>query len=381
MSGTIISGTFPEGVSLTNATTTIASGASISNTNSAAVYGAAATDWDLTNLGSVLAGGTGTLSIGVALAGSGTVTNLATIAGYQDGVSLGASGVVVNSDEITGTATGSVGGVGVRLQAGGTLANGDGAAISANFVGAYFGAPGAADNAGIIVATGGAGSYALAMVGSGAVYNQATGTIDDNNVGVVLTGQGVVTNLGSIGSVQNNSAGTLQGYAAIDLRVGGTVTNGASATISSQWIGVQFGQQGTSDGGTITNAGTIFAGNSAGSAGAAVWMHGPGVVLNEAGGTIEGGPYGVVAVLRHHHRQQRLDVRRRLRGVPVEYRRLQPRGSGTGRQLHRPGRGRQHRRVGRCRYARAARRQRRRRNRRLRHPVCRLRRGAGGCRR
>ena len=56
---------------------------------------------------------------------------------------------------------------------------------------------------------------------------------------------------------------------------------------------MQIGQPGTSVTGSVTNYGTIFASNGS-NAGAAVWMHGTGVVLNGTNAVIAGGPYGIV---------------------------------------------------------------------------------------
>jgi hypothetical protein len=298
MSGTLVTGTYLDGVSLASEAdnpATFASSARVSNSNSAAVYGAASVDWNITNAGSIAAGGTSAASIGITLGGGGTISNLAAaaIAGYAGGVSIATTAEVVNEGAISATATAERHGFGVRL-GGGTIDNVAGGSITANFVAAYLTAPGSLDNAGALSATATDG-YALAIAGAGGVYNAATGTITAGSVGVALTGPGSVTNLGSIASTQKNDTGQLIGHAGIQLRDGGSVVNGAGARISSQWIGVQIGQTGTSAGGTVTNQGTIFAGDAAGDAGAAVWMHGPGLVLNEAGGAIEGGPYGVVA--------------------------------------------------------------------------------------
>jgi hypothetical protein len=85
------------------------------------------------------------------------------------------------------------------------------------------------------------------------------------------------------------------------MQAGGDVVNGAGGTIAGKWIAVQFGQVTANAGGTLTNYGTIFA--SDGTNGAAVWIHGPGEIINNAGATIAGGPlngvangpYGIVA--------------------------------------------------------------------------------------
>jgi hypothetical protein len=287
--GITITGTYATGITLNNTAfspLTIASSASVTNASAEAVYGTTAATWTIVNAGKVQSTGTSKYSNGVVLAGSGVITNLtaASIGGYAFGIVSGQAGTVINSGAITATGTS---GIGIQLP-GGSIQNNSGGAIAATYVGAILSKAGVADNAGLIHAN----VYALGILGTGTITNEATGTITSANVGVLLTGVGTVTNFGSVASTQAYAGKGAS--SAIDLRAGGTVTNAAGAHVSSEWIGVQIGQRSTSVGGTVVNQGTIFASNGS-NAGAAVWVHGPGLVSNDTTGLIEGGPFGVVA--------------------------------------------------------------------------------------
>jgi hypothetical protein len=225
------------------------------------------------------------LSGGVILAGGG-VSNAAggTITSYFAGIAQMGAGSVFNAGFIDGTSTTL--GFGAWLTAGGTLANAAGGTIAAGVDGVL--ATGTAvstiANAGVIQTGNRAGIDAF---GATSVQNLAGGTIAGRSYGVWGRSGGTVTNAGTITSSRTF------GGAAIQLRTGGDVTNAASGHINAQWIGVQFGDGTTSGGGTLTNQGSIFA--SDGTNGAAVWMKGPGVILNEAAGTIAGGPFAIVS--------------------------------------------------------------------------------------
>ena len=103
---------------------------------------------------------------------------------------------------------------------------------------------------------------------------------------------GYVTNAGTISSSRT------QGGAGVALITGGAATNNAGGVITGKWIGVQSGPFNPNNpsqaaSATFDNSGTISAADGVGD-GAAVWMHGPGVVINRAGGVIEGSTNGTV---------------------------------------------------------------------------------------
>ena len=230
----------------------------------------------LTNLGTII----GT-SIGVEISGGGTVTN------GSLGVISGAVGVSMSDNSITsvdpfgltnaGSITAQNGAV--YLFADGTVSNLAGGVIrSSGFSGVTLeGAHSVLNNAGTIAG----GRDAANLVAGGFVYNAVTGTLSGTGGGARFTGgYGEVINQGSIGST--NGAG-------IYLGDGGRVIND-SGTISGGAGGVQIvGAAGDvdngaiidgivlSNGGTISNAGTINA--SAGNA--------------SAGNASAGGTYGV----------------------------------------------------------------------------------------
>jgi fibronectin-binding autotransporter adhesin len=135
MSGTIFSGTYGNGVVLSDPGTqnpaTIGTSGRISNSGTA-LYGEAGAVWTVTNLGAVV----GTAGPGIVLAAGGTVDNIgiaALISGEGFGVGYGVAihgtngGVVINFGMIESTSTygGVVSlGIGVGISAGGTVTQG-----------------------------------------------------------------------------------------------------------------------------------------------------------------------------------------------------------------------------------------------------------------
>ncbi len=280
-----------------------------------------------------------TLQTGAVLLGSGNVTNAAggTVSGAFVGVGISTGGTVVNGGSILTTGASTVTNFAVILQGGGAVTNaasgviqstkygvfGFGAeaisilnqgtitspgraavklfgtanvtntaaaTISSSFVGVWEAAGGHLFNAGRV-----SGLYAVVFqVGAGTMENDATGVLSGARHGIYMSGApGSVVNSGTILSAGQS------GGAGIQLAAGGVATNAAGGYISAKWIGIQIGagaNNGTSasPGGTVVNSGTIIA-NDNGTAGAAVWIRGNGVILNNAGGTIAGGPYGVVS--------------------------------------------------------------------------------------
>ena len=262
---------------------------------------------------------TGTISGGrhglFAKAGSAsTVVNQGLVAGGSlNGVYLYSLGLVSNA--ATGTITGGrnavfardtlastvvnqglvAGGTltGVYLKNGGIVSNAATGTITGPFAVAAAGTTASTvTNAGTIVGTPDDGVY---LVGGGYVSNAATGTITSGYFGVRLTNAASsVVNLGSIASSRTFTGSPSFDAAGVDLAAGGTVTNGVSGKIRATWKGVEIGTTTAFTGGTLLNQGFVYASNSGGSTGAAVWIHGVANIDNAASGTIAGGPFGVV---------------------------------------------------------------------------------------
>jgi T5SS/PEP-CTERM-associated repeat protein len=228
---------------------------------------------------------------GVGVASGGTVSNAGS------GVIVGgAYGIDAYSNAATiinlGTVTAQV--VGVVLFAGGSVNN----AASGTILGGSYGV--AATNTTATVTNQGriAGSVhsGVQFRDGGYVSNTGAGTITGDYFGVQIYGaSGSVTNFGSIFSTAAYTGVSGFDAAGVDLGDGGTVVNDPSGNIRATWKGVEIGALGAGIGGTLLNQGAIYASNSVGSTGAAVWIHGPGLISNAATGTIAGGPFGIVA--------------------------------------------------------------------------------------
>ncbi len=257
-----------------------------------AIGGHADGEWAVVNDGTITSGG----GMGVALAGSGTVTNgpsrgpaasiigaaaavrigrgpsavinSGAIAATNTGVSLqdggrivnnpkaslrgdqlgvfiaGGPGAVVNGGQITGSER-----IGVDLAQGGSIGNAAGASITGYIAGVFFaGGPAALTNAGRISAAGAAG---VDIEGGGDVANGSRGFVEGNAFGIfVAGGAGTVNNQGTIAG---------KGKFGVDLSVGGSVLNAASASIAGAETGLGlYGGQGK-----VTNQGTISGGTAA----------------------------------------------------------------------------------------------------------------------
>jgi Hint domain len=133
-------------------------------------------------------------------------------------------------------------------------------------------------NAGQISSTGGTNSYGVSLLGGGFISNAAFGTIAASYEGVYIGGgAGTVINYGLITSPDDavrvyDGVGTISNFGVlaatgtagegVELRHGGSVSNAAGATIAATavaypGVGIYGGA------GTVTNAGTISAGNKA----------------------------------------------------------------------------------------------------------------------
>ena len=187
------------------------------------VLGAADGIVSITSTGTITAT-SGADGIDGSAAVSSTITNNGKIispGGY--GISLAASGTVINSPTggVPATIYGAV--AGLMMLQGGTVSNSAGASISAVNTAIYVrpGGSGTVVNAGGIGATG-SGSAAIDLAGGGGVTNNAGGSISGTVFGVfVAGGAGTVTNTGLV-----------SGSHAIALQAGGSVTNTAGGVIS-----------------------------------------------------------------------------------------------------------------------------------------------------
>ena len=284
MTGTTIYGYGTVGVTLTSASqnpVTIGVGGtvSVSGVNASAIYGAYGISGSVTNAGALAAAA----GYGVRLLSGGSVTNTGTaasITGALYGVKFGArgSGTVSNLGTIASTAAGS--GMGVLALAGGTVTNGSVlntvAVISGYKSGVRITGAGAyVSNFGTIAASGLFGSAVYLRTG-GTVFNATGALLNGAKAGVdIQRGVGSVTNLGIISGTGSLGRGVV-------LQGGGSVVNGSStnlvATIfASSRNAVYIG--GTT-GGSVVNYGTINSIGPANGASNGVFIQPGGTVTN-----------------------------------------------------------------------------------------------------
>ncbi len=254
----------------------------------------------------------GTLGFGIALAAGGGVANLsggqisaadygifsdgavsvtnqtgAVIAGTGRGIfAINSAATIANQGVIRG------GRYGVGVSGGASTVTNTGA-ITAGYGGVVVSdGSGTVTNAGTIEnqTTFTSQSFAFGgvlLVSGGLLDNGGGGVISSTNYGAwIYGGAGTLTNAGTIASSRTG------GGAGVAVLSGGSVTNAAGGVITGEWIGVQSGPFGSSSPSaaaaiTVDNSGTISAADGKGD-GAAVWVHGPGVVINRASGVIEG---------------------------------------------------------------------------------------------
>lgn len=193
-------------------------------------------------------------------------------------------------------ASGAAVGVGLELAGAGTIDNALGGTLSGNLEGVVLAAGGILVSQGLIEG-GVAGGVGLQRIGvrmaSGALENDATGTITGGAYGVSLGGAGVVSNAGSIsgglagmvlgasGLLENQAGGVVQGGLA------GLVLGGGASLVNQgevQATSIEAGHDGVilSAGAYLGNAGVI-AGFDAAYAGAGL------VRLNNSGAMLGGG--------------------------------------------------------------------------------------------
>ena len=313
-------------------------GIDVSSGSGIGVSGSNVQSWAVTNKGAIsgtiygvdlTSGSSVTNKAGAAISGGYGIYNSSTYSAnlYGSGISiLGGSGTVINGGTISSHSWG------VKLGAGGSVANQAGATINGgygrSFYGYFFGlaggcvnifgSAGTVTNAGTISSD---GSYGVELAAGGSVTNEAGATITGRygSAGIdIAGGAGTVTNAGDIsgfsfgvelraggsvtnkaggtisgevylvagGSVTNETGATISGGRGIELYAGGSITNKAGGAIYGYVSGVRtFGAM------TLTNAGAITA-HTTGIGGNAVAVYAAGSVVNKAGATIIGG-YGV----------------------------------------------------------------------------------------
>ena len=236
----------------------------------------------------------GTTVGGVYLVAGGGVSNLSggSIAGGFGGVIVaGSPGSIYNQGIIRqlGTTAESFAVGGILDLAGGSVNNAGGTIVGYAYGVDIANGNGSVTNSGLITNARASGGAGVILVTSGSVNN--TGTIASQGYSVeILDGAGTVTNSGLIASyLQGGGAG-------VAVESGGAVTDSGTGDIAGEWIGVQTGVFGSTVQGaaaTIDNSGRITAADGQGD-GAAVWIHGPGVLINRASGVIQGSTKGTV---------------------------------------------------------------------------------------
>ena len=279
MSGTIITGSYASGISLSDASAnpvTVSENATITNaggpalflnptnvpywtlTNYGFVYGASAgvlmpDGGSVTNEGDGTIGATGQSGNGVQLGGglTSTVVNLGLITGPADGV-IDSSAAANVYNEASGTNVGTITGlVGVDLAAG------------------------TVNNAGVINATANSsGTYGVGinLSANGFVTNQAGGIITADHLGIDAPSKGTVVNDGTVSA----------GVYGVSLAL--LVTNQSNGTITGGKYGLNLQNA------TVVNQGSIA---GTGADGAGIVMTSGGYVTNVSGGTITGTNIGI----------------------------------------------------------------------------------------
>ena len=176
-----------------------------------------------------------------------------------------------------GTITGVLDFDAIDFRAGGTLTNGRGGLVSGGSQGVVISGTGVVTNAGSI----GGGFDGVRFYSDGTLTNAATG---------IISGEDGVS--GDKGSTVTNSGAIIGTFLGVYVSAG-VISNRAGATITGGVYGVAV-----SNGGTIINAGTVVVTGTSGStySSAAAATYRGGTLTNLAGGAIEGGRYGFVAL-------------------------------------------------------------------------------------
>ena len=236
--------------------------------------------------------------------GTGTLSALYAGPSAVDVVVTNQGSIVLTNHYISSVTFSSAIGIGVDLEAGGSVSNAAGASIVGYNAGIVIsGAPGTVSNAGSIGATG-MSDWGVDLAAGGSVSNATGGTISGALVGVYINGAaGTVSNAagasidgGGIGIHIHNATGTVinggnisaNGFKAIGVEfdAGGNISNQSNATISGIYSGIQL----NGSAGSVSNAGTISA---TGTQGVGAFFGNGGSVANDVNGQISGDLTGV----------------------------------------------------------------------------------------
>jgi hypothetical protein len=273
---------------------TVASGVTISTVNFPALGTTLTSYWSIVNSGTLLSTWANPIGDGILLYGSGNggaVTNTAggSITGYSVGISVAASGTVVNQGTITTTGTSGTGynyvagtftatSAGVVLGGGGVSNAGTGL-ISGYFEGVAVGGGGSVVNAGTISAANASYGFGVVLAADGSVTNAQGGIISGGADGILtVEPASTVINQGYIRGV--NAIG-------VDLFAGGVVTNASTGTIS----GGAYGIRASDPASTVINQGYIGGIRNIG-----VGLYAGGTVNNASTGDIYGSHSGIQAL-------------------------------------------------------------------------------------
>lgn len=235
----------------------------------------------------IIAGGTAVSQSGVRLRTGGSVTNhsTGTISGHYGAHLQGSAAIVNNAGTILGGS--STVARAIRMTAGGTIVN-QSAALISGFIGIEAnGTVASVTNDGIISGSLDSQGFGIGLEAGGVVTNTSGGTISGGNalaIGVYGTVASTIVNAGVIaGSTTSTGSG-------VRLDSLGTITNQSGGTITG-YLGILSNVTATAV--TVLNAG-IIRGDTAGLSGYGIYIRGTGAVTNLAGGTIAG-RYGVSA--------------------------------------------------------------------------------------